>query len=177
MVVLADVMLTIFLSLGNMVSAQTTLIDPTTVGGFESGSTFIANGWTVSNSANNPWFVGTPGGGAPMTGNKAYVSSDAGATNSYVAANNALNYFYRDITVPAGESVIKLTFDWAQQGESTWDIWQVYTCPVSTVPAGVAVHPGSGQTLVPTALTGATCYAGGSLITGVQTQTIFCHLR
>lgn len=161
-----------FLSFGNLVNAQTTLIT-TADGGFENGATFADNGWTVSNSVNNPWFVGTPGGGAPMSGNKAYISSDAGATNSYLPDNQALNYFYRDITVPAGESVIKLTLDWAQQGETTWDLWQIFTCPITTTPTGVATHPNSGQLLVPAALTGATCAAGGLAATGVQSQTIY----
>src|SRR5437870_13444864 len=39
--------------------AQTTLVDPAGDGGFETGTTFAANGWTVVNGATNKWFVGT----------------------------------------------------------------------------------------------------------------------
>ena len=166
--------LTIFILFATIFAqGQTTLISPTGDGGFQNGSTFSSNGWTVSNSANNPWLVGTLGAGTPMAGNKAFISNDAGVTNAYTPANNALNYFYRDVTVPVGESKIALTFNWAQQGETSFDIWQVYTCPTSTVPTGAAAHPGSGQLLVPAALIGATCYAGGVPATGVQTTNLF----
>ena len=128
------------LSLGlstSVTHAQTILINPSGDGGFENGLTFAANGWTVSNSANNPWFVGTPGGGAPMAGNKAYVSSDAGVTNSYIPTNNATNYFWREVTVPSTDSVIQLSFNWAQQGEASWDLWQVFTAPTTITQSGV----------------------------------------
>ena len=164
------------LSLGlstSVTHAQTILINPSGDGGFENGLTFAANGWTVSNSANNPWFVGTPGGGAPMAGNKAYVSSDAGVTNSYIPTNNATNYFWREVTVPSTDSVIQLSFNWAQQGEASWDLWQVFTAPTTITPSGINTHPGSGLTNVPAGITGATFVANGSPQTGVQTTTIF----
>ena len=52
--------LTLVFALGliGVLRAQTTvLIDPAGAGGFELGNTFAANGWSVSNSANNPWIV------------------------------------------------------------------------------------------------------------------------
>ena len=48
---------------------QTTLISPTGDGGFETGGTFVANGWIESNGANNPWVLGTVPTGAPLAGN------------------------------------------------------------------------------------------------------------
>ena len=43
------------------VQAQTTIINPATDGGFNSGNTFAANGWTVANQGVNPskWVIGT----------------------------------------------------------------------------------------------------------------------
>jgi hypothetical protein len=152
--------------------AQTVLINPTGDGGFDNGSTFAANGWSVSNSVNNPWFVGTPGGGAPMTGNKAYISNDGGITNAYTPASNATNYFWRDITIPSTDSIIHLQFNWAQQGEASYDIWQVFTASTSITPVGVATHPGLGLNNVPAGIAGATFVANGSVLTGVQTASI-----
>ncbi len=61
---IAGIALLIF-SFGLMLSqaqAQTVLISPTGDGGFENGATFGANGWTLSNSTNNPWVLGTTDG-------------------------------------------------------------------------------------------------------------------
>lgn len=153
------------LFVATFVQGQTTLISPTGDGGFENGGTFASNGWTVSNSANNPWFVGpgaAPIAGVPFAGNRAYVSdSPTGVTTNYNTANPCINYFYRDVSVPAGETKLNLTFNSLTQGENNWDMWQVFVAPTTTTPLGVATHPGSTGTLVPTALTGAT-YIGNS---------------
>lgn len=163
----------IFGFIGLLGFAQTVLVDPNQGGGFELGTSFAANGWTVSNSVNNPWVVGSAVTGAPFSGNTAYVSADGGTTNSYIDVNNCVNYFWRDVTVPAGETKIRLSFNWAQQGESSWDIWQVFTAPTSVNPTAAAAHPGSGTNNVPASIAGATYVANGSLIAGIQTTTVY----
>jgi hypothetical protein len=90
--------------LSTITFGQTQLINPNLEGGFEVGPTFAANGWTVSNSANNPWVVGTAVNAAPIGGNSAYISNNGGTTNAYTNTAACVNYFYRDVTVPAGES-------------------------------------------------------------------------
>ena len=73
--------LTLVFALGliGVLRAQTTvLIDPIGAGGFELGNTFAANGWSVSNSANNPWVVASLSNGL-ITGNAAFIS-DNGTT-------------------------------------------------------------------------------------------------
>jgi len=90
---------------------QTVLISPTGDGGFENGTTFEANGWTVSNSTNNPWVVGTYVNTPPFSNRSAYVSNDGGATNNYTNTNIALNYIYRDVVIPNGQTAITLTFN------------------------------------------------------------------
>ena len=86
------------LFLAQIVVGQASLISAIGDGGFENGATFAANGWTVSNSTNNPWFVGAQGA-VSATGNRAYVSSNAGVGSVYDLTTQCINYFYRDITV------------------------------------------------------------------------------
>lgn len=160
------------LSFITMGYGQTVLINPTGDGGFATGSTFVANGWTVANSANNPWVIGTAAASGALTGNVAYVSNDAGATTNYSNGVAAVNYFYRDITVPAGETRIVLTFNWSGTGEDNWDQWQVLTAATTVTPTASTSSTSSfTTTLVPTGVTGATSVGFGTPQTGVQTAT------
>jgi GEVED domain/Secretion system C-terminal sorting domain len=137
---------------GYNASAQTTLIDPNTDGGFENGGGgFVANGWTAVNSANNTWqcsAVGTPFAGT----NHAFISNDGGATYGYSTTISAANYFYKDITVPAGESIITLNFQLKNVGEAGWDRIAVFAAPTSVIPVAGVPNPNSlvlaGATLV-----------------------------
>src|ERR1035437_4108603 len=64
-------------------SFATILINPATGGGFESGSDFASNGWTVVNNGSgtmNNWYVGTASGSGS---NFAYISNTGGATHNY----------------------------------------------------------------------------------------------
>lgn len=153
--------------------AQTVLINPATDGGFESGATFAANGWTVSNSANNPWVIGTAVAVTPIAGNSAYISNDAGVSNLYTPADNATNYFYRDVVIPAGETKINLSFSWNSKGENSYDLWQVFYAPTTVIPVGTATHPGSGTSNVPAGISGATFIGNSSVTTGVQSANYF----
>lgn len=150
---------------------QTTLISPTGDGGFENGATFISNGWTVANSANNPWIVGTAITTSPFIGKSAYIS-DNGIANTYTTANNSSNFFYRDVTVPAGETKIILTFNWSCQGESSYDNWQVFYAPTTVTPVASATFPGFGTTNVPAGIAGATFVGFGQTTAGIQTATL-----
>lgn len=155
--------LTLFL--GTRAAAQTTIIDPTAEGGFELGSTFAANGWTEVNATNGPWTLGTLYSAAtPFSNRSAYISLDGGVTSSYNSGTPATTFFYRDVTVPAGEPVINLTFNWFQVGESSWDIWQVFYAPTSVVPVASNTHPGSGTNNVPTGIAGATYLGNGAAV-------------
>lgn len=162
------VMLFVF-SLGQ---AQTVLINPNQEGGFQLGNSFAANGWSVANMPANPWIVAPLTNGA-ITGNAAFISNN-GLTPNYdiSSTGTCANYFWRDVTVPAGQSKIQLTFDWISNGETNWDIWQVFAAPTTITPVP-STHPGSGTSLVPTTLTGATLIGFGQLQTGVQTATFF----
>ncbi len=150
--------------------AQTDRI-PINDGNFSNGSTFTANGWSVSNGTtpNHQWIVSSGHSlAAPFAGNAAFVS-DNGTAYNYTPANNSNIFFWRDVTVPAGEVVMNLTFNWNQQGENSWDIWQVFAAPTTITPVGNNTHPGTGTTAVPTPITGATYVGNGSVQTGIQT--------
>ena len=62
-----------------IVRAQTILINPAAEGGFENGTTFAANGWTLVNGTGNTWQCGNA---APAyTGSRgAFISNDGGTS-------------------------------------------------------------------------------------------------
>jgi hypothetical protein len=110
--------------------AQTTVFSETFEGATNSFT--LVNGTQV-----NQWFVGTPGGNGPTTtGTKAaYVSNDAGVTNAYTGTTISVTHLYRDVTFPAGQNIVQLSFDWKAVGESTFDYIQVFLVPTTVTPA------------------------------------------
>ena len=107
---------------------QTVLISPTGDGGFENGATPAANNWTAVNSSTDGWVVGlapTPSAGS----NCAYVSSDGGTGWTYSQFSTRQHLYY-DVTIPAGEGLLTLTFKWKANGEgagtSDYDNMRVY---------------------------------------------------
>lgn len=120
----------------------TTLISPTGDGGFENGATMAANGWTAVNASTDAWVVGT----APTAsaGTKAgYISTDGGTTWAY-SQLSTIEHLYRDVTIPAGESKLTLTFKWKATGEGTttsdFDNMKVFFAPTSVTPVqGTAI--------------------------------------
>ncbi len=121
------------------------LINPTTNGGFETGATFAANGWTSVNGAQtNKWFLGNPGTVAATGTRAAYISDNGGGTTyNYSITNASVVHFYRDVVFPAGQTDITLTFNWKGQGESTLDYLKVFLVPTGTTPvAGTLLATG-----------------------------------
>ncbi|MFN5323493.1 MAG: T9SS type A sorting domain-containing protein [Bacteroidota bacterium] len=122
---------------------STTIISPAGDGGFETGTSWATNGWTVANGANtsNRWFVGTAATG--FTGTQcAYIGTGA-ANNNYDPLVTSVAHFYRDIFVPAGQPNLTLTFSWKGFGESGYDYIRVYVVPNTTTPvAGTLLAAG-----------------------------------
>ncbi len=114
------------------VSAQTTLIDPATDGGFESGPAITDNGWLVANDATNTWITGS---NVKYSGSSGIFISENGTDNQYNTNVEQSSHFYRDVTVPAGEDVIDLSFYLKGTGEEGWDRLLIYTAPTSVTPA------------------------------------------
>lgn len=87
--------------------ALTTLIDPNGDGGFETGTTFETNGWAKYGTSANQFQIGSVPGtyaGSRCT----FVSNSATAWSSNLT--NTLKHLYRDVTFPANETEITLTF-------------------------------------------------------------------
>lgn len=163
----------LFLFIGISNYAQTTLIDPAGDGGFNNGTTFASNGWTVANNASsvNKWATGTAVTTSPFAGRSAYISQNNGTTTSYDLAASTRCYFYRDVAIPAGSAYIPLSFTWQCNGEGSWDLLQVFVAPTTVTPVG-DVHPGSGTALIPTDLTGATQLGFFQTSTTVQNASL-----
>ncbi|MDB5190795.1 MAG: C-terminal target protein [Segetibacter sp.] len=122
--------------------AQTVLIDSTAGGGFELGTDFASNGWTVANgSVTNQWFVGAAATG--YSGNMAYVTNNAGATNSYTNSAPGFVHFYRDVTIPAGQTKVVLSFKYKGVGEtSAYDLLQISAAPTTVTPSASGTSSG-----------------------------------
>lgn len=121
------------------------LINSAGAGGFQLGSTFAANGWTVVNGSatatQNQWFLGTSATSGVGTGNCAYITNNTG-TGAYAYSNASAMYivhFYRDVTFPAGATNISLSFDWRGVGETTaYDGLQISLATTATIPTAAS---------------------------------------
>lgn len=126
--------------------SQTTLISPTGDGGFETGNTPALNGWTANNDSppktNVTRWVTSTGAGGHTGARCAYVTDSNASTPAYTytIGTARVAHLYRDITVPAGESVVTLSFDWKGVGESCCDYLRVWVIPTTVTPAwGTAI--------------------------------------
>lgn len=109
---------------------------------FDSGNTFPLNGWTVLNGTTNNWFVGTAAG-SQSGANAAYVG-----TNNVATLNANVNFFYRDVVIPAGLSDISLKFYLKMVIiDNTFDYIKVYTTTTANTPV-VGTLPSTGYSEV-----------------------------
>lgn len=154
---------------------QTTLISPSGDGGFENGADFTTNGWTLVNgtptSTQNQWYLGSSATAGIGSGNVAYITNNT-ATGAYAYTNSSAQYivhFYRDVTFPAGETQITLSFKWKGVGETTaYDGLQVAIAPTSVTPTAATSAPSGSVTSV--IVSGAT-YVGSVLYYNQATET------
>lgn len=118
---------------------QTTLINPLTQGGFESGASFAANGWGVTSNGPANWALGTAAPGYSGA-RAAYISPDGGPTYLHGGASSSINHLYRNVTFPAGESKIAFTFrlriDNPDCCNDAWDHISIWSMPDVAVPSG-----------------------------------------
>ncbi|MDY0089773.1 MAG: CUB domain-containing protein, partial [Flavobacteriaceae bacterium] len=132
--------LVLFLTLYTTIGiSQTVIISPSGDGGFETGATFAANGWsaTTGTATQNQWVCNT-GATTGFSGNRAaYVTNNTAGTpppHSYTISATRVSHFYRNVTVPAGESHILLDFSWIGIAETTWDRMRVWLVPTGYNP-------------------------------------------
>lgn len=115
---------------------QTTIINSTTAGAFE-GASFTADGWSVVNAATNRWQMST-NATTGFTGLQcAYISNSATSpfAHTYTMSSGQVSSLYRDVTVPAGETQIQLSFKWICAGEGTaFDRMRIWLVPTSNTP-------------------------------------------
>ncbi|MBL7764673.1 MAG: T9SS type A sorting domain-containing protein [Chitinophagaceae bacterium] len=124
---------------------QTMLINPNAGGGFQLGTSFASNGWTEAGFSTTPahrWTISaTPNG---FSGNSAHISTTPGTSNSwnYSFTSNCNVHFYQDITFPAGETDITLSFKWKAYGEDAGttfnDALLVSLAPTTFTPTSAA---------------------------------------
>lgn len=138
-----------------VVFSQTTIISSTGDGGFETGTTMAANGWTVTGaSPSTRWVCST--GAAGYTGARGgYITNDASTppSHAYTIATTTATHIYRNITIPAGQTDISLSFDWRGEGEfafgTLYDGMKIWIVPTTHTPAY-----GTATTAIGTAPTG-----------------------
>ena len=112
---------------------QIVLLSPTGDGGFETGATFAANGWTSVNAPRSAWEVGA--GAVSFAGARGvYTIDNTAGTWAYFTTGARASHFYRDIAIPVGATNIVLSFYWKGSGESNWDRMLVYTAPNTITP-------------------------------------------
>lgn len=121
---------------------QTVLLSSAGDGGFESGATFAANNWTVVNSSTDSWYLGS----APVvsTGARcAYITSTPTTTATWSYSQlSVIQHMYYDVTIPAGQPIVTMTFKWKAQGEgsgtSDWDNLKIFWGTVTNIGVPVA---------------------------------------
>jgi len=122
----------VFALTSTLTQAQTVLINPAAEGGFESGTTYTANGWSVVNYAaatRNNWVLGTAAPTGYSGSRAGYISNNSAATPPPYAYDNATSatvHLYRDVVFPAGETLINFSFSEIQTGETGWDRMLVF---------------------------------------------------
>src|SRR6185437_13821665 len=117
--------------------------------GFDNGSTFAANGWTVVNSSANKWVVGTHTRNSPP--NSAYISIDGDTAHySYDNTKAHISHLYQKISIPANAINISFSFQLLGNNELDTDYilhdgLEVFadtslTAPVADVMPGGSAH-------------------------------------
>ncbi|MBK8847264.1 MAG: hypothetical protein IPO27_12265 [Bacteroidetes bacterium] len=127
----------LFIFLKTVAIGQTVIVSPTGDGGFETGNTFAANGWTMVNGTQtNKWWCGNIPAG--LTGLRCgYISNHAsGNTHNYATGNASVTHVYRDVTFPAAQNCINLSFSWVCDGEDgffgNYDFLSVHVVSTAT---------------------------------------------
>jgi hypothetical protein len=150
------------------------LIQPTGSGGFESGSTFSANGWNTVLPSTQYWRIGTAASG--YSGSRGvYWGTSTSCT--YTTTTSRTGHFYRDVVIPTTASNVTLSWSMKGNGQINFDRLLVYIAPTSVTPvANVPVSPSttiSGASLIYTQSAFFSSYLTQSvLLSGVAGTTV-----
>jgi hypothetical protein len=137
------VLLIVFGLLPTIITAQTTVINPATDGGFEVGATFATNGWraTTTGTNRNQWACQT-GATAGFAGTRcAYVAQNntAAVAHTYNLALTRSTHLIKDISFPTGETIITLNFRWIGVGEVGFDRLRVFLIAAANPDPGYGI--------------------------------------
>lgn len=104
------------------------LIDPNADGGFESGSTFEDNGWTVLNPTDDrmKWFCGSAGA---ITGTNGAFLSRQGFESNIPLNTFFYSYIMREVTIP--ENINQILLEFSISGGGTNATSSSYTIDLS----------------------------------------------
>jgi hypothetical protein len=118
----------------------TTVIPPAS---FPYSDDFSTNNFTFIGTQTNKWAYGSAVGNP---GSSIYVSNDNGTSNAYTNYAASVSHAYRDIEIPSGTTIVKLSFDWLGKAEANWDYTRVWLVPTSFIPiAGSQIGGGPGM--------------------------------
>jgi len=130
--------------LSGLLWAQTILVDGTGDGSFEggtgcAGNDYTVDGWTIVNgNQTNRWAVNT-GAGATHGSRAIYITRNCGGSpppHEYtISGATSIVHFYRDITVPAGEPYLTISFDVKVEGEANYDYLDIFIAPTNVTPS------------------------------------------
>lgn len=148
-------LLLVWLALG-MIWADTTWLSPTGDGGFESGTSFAANGWNTV-SGYNYYQLGSAT--TPYAGNRCAFVGYSGYWSSYQYAS--YSHLYRNVTLgSAAEPVVTLTFWYKINNPSGSDADNGHRGPTATNGDGFRIYLQNTTDTAPT--------TGGYPANGVQ---------
>jgi len=161
--------------------SQTVLIDPAGDGGFETGTTFAANGWQTAQQAgaNKKWYVGT--GQTGFTGARAaFIGNSATNVGNNGAARTV--HLYKTIAVPAGATNIQLSFKYKQAlADNTYDYLAV-SATTATPVNGQQLSSGLVMTVDPVedtdyaTFTTVTASIPSALVAGYSANLVFTFI-
>lgn len=119
-------------------SAYTPTTMPVTEG-FESG---FGNFIVLNGTQTNQWYTGTATFYAGAQ--SAYITNDAGVSNTYTITATSVVHMYQDVLFTPGAEQYNLSFAWKGQGESSsYDYLQVFLVDTATTPvAGTRLTTG-----------------------------------
>ncbi len=137
------VVMCFFILAGFGAKAQIVHIDPAGDGGFSTGTSLLANGWDTSNggATQTVWACNVAPYGAP--GNRAAFISQNGSTQyTNTLTANRVVHMWRQVTVPAGNTIINLSFTWKCVGFGVEDRMRVFAVPNTYTPVlGTQIFP------------------------------------
>jgi len=109
--------------------------------------------WTMVNGSQpNKWFYGTAVSNSAT--HSLYITNDNGVSNAYTNSTASVVHVYRDVLIPAGTTIMAISFDWRNVGEASNDRLRVFNIPVTVNPvAGTSISTASADNvqITPTA--------------------------